>query len=95
MVNATGMTQSIWRQATGSTVDIRFPTAAKDLSLLHVIQTGSEVHPAFYTMGTGGSFRGGKACQVSRSRMVESYLHSPVRFYDMVINELNAKTALS
>jgi hypothetical protein len=28
------------------------------LSLLHVINTGSGAHPAFYTVGTWGSFMG-------------------------------------
>jgi hypothetical protein len=27
------------------------------------VQTGSEVHPASYPMGTGGSFPGGKAAR--------------------------------
>jgi hypothetical protein len=30
-------------------------------SFLHVVQTGSEAHPASYPIGTGGSFPGGKA----------------------------------
>jgi hypothetical protein len=29
-------------------------------SLLHIVQTGSGVHPTFYNMGTGGSFPGVK-----------------------------------
>jgi hypothetical protein len=33
----------------------------QELSLLHVVQTGSGAHPASYLMGTGGSFPGGKA----------------------------------
>jgi hypothetical protein len=28
---------------------------------LHVVQSGSEVHPASYLIGTGGSFPGGQA----------------------------------
>jgi hypothetical protein len=28
---------------------------------LHVVKTGSGVHPTSYTMGTGSSFPGGKA----------------------------------
>jgi hypothetical protein len=28
----------------------------QELSFLHVVQTGSRVHPAYYLMGTGGSF---------------------------------------
>jgi hypothetical protein len=33
----------------------------KKIILLHVVQTGSGVHPTSYTMGTGGSFPGVKA----------------------------------
>jgi hypothetical protein len=33
----------------------------QEFSLLHVVQTGSGVHPTSYTMGTRGSFLGGKA----------------------------------
>jgi hypothetical protein len=33
----------------------------KQCSLLHVVQTGSGAHPAFYPMGIGGSFSGDKA----------------------------------
>jgi hypothetical protein len=30
----------------------------KKFSLLHIVQTGSGVHPTSYTMGSGGSFPG-------------------------------------
>jgi hypothetical protein len=40
---------------------IRFPAGAGNFSLHHRIQNGSGVHPASYTMGTGGSFFGNKA----------------------------------
>jgi hypothetical protein len=33
----------------------------QEFSLLQIVQTGSEVHPTYYPMGTGGSFPGGKA----------------------------------
>jgi hypothetical protein len=33
----------------------------QDFSLLHVVQTGSGVHPTSYPMGKGGSFPGDKA----------------------------------
>jgi hypothetical protein len=33
----------------------------QEFSLLQIIQTGSEVPPTSYPMGTGGSFPGGKA----------------------------------
>jgi hypothetical protein len=35
--------------------------SAMFFSLLHSIQTETETHPASYSMGTGGSFPGGKA----------------------------------
>jgi hypothetical protein len=37
------------------------PRRGKRFSLLHSFQTGSRANPASYTMGTGGSFPGGKA----------------------------------
>jgi hypothetical protein len=33
----------------------------QEFSLLHVVQTGSGVHPTSYSMGSGGFFPGGKA----------------------------------
>jgi hypothetical protein len=36
------------------------PDRDKRFSVIHSIQTGSGVHPASYTMGTGGSFLDGK-----------------------------------
>jgi hypothetical protein len=44
----------------GRGVAVRVPVGAI-YSLLHVFQTGSGAHPAFYTVGTGGSFAGGIA----------------------------------
>jgi hypothetical protein len=45
----------------GSEFESRY---SQDFSLLHVVETGSEVHPTSYPMGTGGSFPGGKAAGV-------------------------------
>jgi hypothetical protein len=42
-------------------IEVRFPTGAKDFSSSLCVQTGSGAHPAFYKMGTGGPFPGGKA----------------------------------
>jgi hypothetical protein len=41
----------------------------QEFSLLHIVQTGSEVHPASYKMGTGGSFLGVKrqGCEADHS----------------------------
>jgi hypothetical protein len=41
-------------------VGVRVPVGSK-FSLLHIVQTGSRIHPASYSMGTGVSFPGGKA----------------------------------
>jgi hypothetical protein len=41
-------------------VGVRVPVGQESL-LLHVVQTGSGVHPTSYTMGTGVSFLGDKA----------------------------------
>jgi hypothetical protein len=41
-------------------VGVRVPVVSR-ISVLHVVQNGSGVHPASYPMGTGGSFYGGKA----------------------------------
>jgi hypothetical protein len=43
------------------TTGVRSPTEAKDFSSSLCIQTNSEAHPASYTMGTDGTFPGGKA----------------------------------
>jgi hypothetical protein len=40
---------------------VRFPVGAENFSLSHRVQNGSGAHPAFYPMGTRGSFPGGKA----------------------------------
>jgi hypothetical protein len=40
------------------------PAGARDFSLLHSVQTGSEAHPTSYRMGTRGSFPGGKVARV-------------------------------
>jgi hypothetical protein len=40
---------------------VRVPAEVGHFSLHHSVQTGSGAHPASYTMGTSGSFSGGKA----------------------------------
>jgi hypothetical protein len=42
-------------------VEVRSPAGAKDFSSILCVQTGSGVHPASCTMGTGGPFLGAKA----------------------------------
>jgi hypothetical protein len=41
-------------------IGVRFPSKARDLSLLHNIRTGSGDHPVFYPVGTWRSFTGVK-----------------------------------
>jgi hypothetical protein len=43
------------------TAGVRFLTEEEDFSSNLCVQTGSGAHPASYTMGTGGSFPGGKS----------------------------------
>jgi hypothetical protein len=43
-------------------VRLRVPVEARIFSLLHVVQTGSGVHPTFYPIGVEGS-SGGKAAE--------------------------------
>ena len=42
---------------------VRIPVAAKDISLLYNVQTGSRVHPPSHSMGIG-AFPGAKAAGV-------------------------------
>jgi hypothetical protein len=42
-------------------IGVRFPAGAEDFSSSLCVQTGSGAHPASCTMGTGGSFPGGKS----------------------------------
>jgi hypothetical protein len=44
------------------------PSRTRNFSALYNVQTGSEVHPASYSMGTGGSIPGGKAGRLSPPR---------------------------
>jgi hypothetical protein len=40
-------------------IGVRFPAKARNISLIHSVQTGPGTHPASYIMGAGGSFPGG------------------------------------
>jgi hypothetical protein len=42
-------------------IGVRSPAGAEDFSSILSVHTGSGVHPASSTMGTGGPFPGGKA----------------------------------
>jgi hypothetical protein len=53
--------QSVYCLTMDWTAGVRSPTGAEDFSSNFCIQTGSGAHPASYTVGTGGSFPGGKA----------------------------------
>jgi hypothetical protein len=55
----TGIAQSIQRLAGRPRGRSSRPSRVKNF--LRVVQTGYEVHPASYPMGTGGSFPAGKS----------------------------------
>jgi hypothetical protein len=49
---------------------VQFPAEARDLSPVHCVQTGSEAHPASYSMGTQDSLPGGvrlQGCEADHS----------------------------
>jgi hypothetical protein len=52
-----GIATSYWLEDEGLEFESRW---GQEFSLLHVIQTGSGVHPTFYPLGTWGSFLGVK-----------------------------------
>jgi hypothetical protein len=59
-----GSRDSVVGKAAGYGLDdrgvvVRVPVGSR-FSLLHVVQTGIGIHPAFYPMGTEGYFPGGK-----------------------------------
>jgi hypothetical protein len=60
-------------------IGVRSPAGAKDFSSSLCVQAGSEAHPASCTMGTGGSFPGGKA------RSGRDADHSPPSSAEVVI----------
>jgi hypothetical protein len=53
--------QSVQCLTTDWTAEVRSQTEAEDFSSNLCVQTGSGAHPASCTVGTGGSFPGGKA----------------------------------
>jgi hypothetical protein len=55
------VTHTIVSETTEWTTGDQSPAEAKDFSSNLCVQTGSEVHPDYCTMGTGGNFPGGKA----------------------------------
>jgi hypothetical protein len=89
-------TQSVQRQATGRTAGVRVLARDINCSLLHSVLKGSGDYPASYTIGTGSSFpegKSGRGLKLAthlhlglRSRMVELYLHSPIRLYGVARN---------
>jgi hypothetical protein len=82
------LAQSVQRLTTDWTAGVRSPTEAEDFSSNLCVQTGSGAHPASYTVGTRGSFLGGKArpgrdaghsppCSAEVKKEKELYLLSP------------------
>jgi hypothetical protein len=64
-------------------------------NILHIVQTGSDVQPTSYSMGTGDSSPRVKRRDVKltthlelvpRSKNVDLYVHSPIRLHGVVLN---------
>ena len=64
-----GIMTTLRTQGTG----VRISTRTRGLSLLQLVQTGSEAYPAFNSMGTGFLSRG----QSGRSAVMTSQIHLP------------------
>jgi hypothetical protein len=74
---------------------------SEKLSLLHVVNTNSGVHPASYPIGTGCSFPGKKSSQdvnhlqlVLRSRKRGSINQSPIHLHGVVLKWLSTGTSV-
>jgi hypothetical protein len=63
VLQGVGIAQSVYRQATGWMIGIRFTAGVRNYPLLYSVQTGSGCHPVSYRMGTVGDFPGGKAAR--------------------------------
>jgi hypothetical protein len=74
----------------------RVPVGAEDFSPLHVVQTCSEAQRISYPRGYWGFFPEGEISRgmkltthlslSQRARIVELYLHSPIRLHGIVLN---------
>jgi hypothetical protein len=68
---------------------VQFLAEARDFSLLSSIQTGPGAHPASCPMNTGALYKGLKLTThlhlVSRSRIVDLYLHFHVYLHGKVL----------
>jgi hypothetical protein len=65
------------------------PGRVKKFSLLHIVQTGSGVHPTSYKLGIGVSFPGVKPQGREADRgqeNVDLYIHSPIRLHGVMVN---------
>jgi hypothetical protein len=80
----------------GCTTGVRFPSGARYFSLLHSFQAGSGAHPpGLLSSGYKGLFHDGKSGRgvklttqlhlEPRIRMMELYLHSPIRLNGVML----------
>jgi hypothetical protein len=74
---------------------VRFPSESRDFSLFHIVQTGSEAHPASYRVGSGffslevkrqGCETDHSLPVVPRLRMCEAILPLPIRLHGAVLS---------
>jgi phage-related protein len=63
LVSWNSITSTVTRLQAGRS-GVQIPAGARGYSLLQNIQNSSEVHLGSYTMGTRGSFPGGKAAMI-------------------------------
>jgi hypothetical protein len=85
------------RWTTGWMIGGSSPDRGQEFSPHHRVQTGSEAHPASYTMSTRGSVPGGKADEAWNwpltsiwcrgQECVELFLRSPIRLYGVVLDQ--------
>jgi hypothetical protein len=79
-----GIAQSIWWRTTGWMAGVQFPAEARDLSLLHSVQTSSGTHTASCLKDTGGIVVGREAdhsppspTEVKNGGPIPRFLHLP------------------
>jgi hypothetical protein len=89
MFPETGQLSQYSDWAAGGTAEdfgVTFPVGAGDFSLPRIVQTGSGARPASYIVGTGSVKLSTHLDLVPRLRMVELYLHTPIRLHGVELN---------
>jgi hypothetical protein len=72
----------------------------QEFSFLHVVQTGSGIHPTSYPMGTGGSFPGvkrpGREADHSptNAQVKKMWIYTSTPLHGIVVNYLSTRKTL-